>query len=153
MHVLPVRIGNVWLAVDTTHVEQALGQRDWLRLPAAPAGWPGVLPWQGRAVAVLDLALRMGLLPLQPGAQRRRTLIVRAADCLLAVPVDEIHEAQPISEPAVRPLHATRQAFAQSEIVLKDTVMPLLDPVSLVHDALANARLQVAAAPSSRPLP
>lgn len=134
-----MRIHNVWLAIDTAHVEQILGEREWFKVPSAPLQWPGVLAWQGRAVAVLDLALVMGLPPLVPGAVRRRTLIAHTRDCLLAIPVDEVHEAQLIADSLVRPSHATRQAYASSEVSVNHTMMPLLDPLALVSEALASS--------------
>lgn len=136
MHVLPIRIHDLWLALDTVQVEQILGERNWLKVPSAPPQWPGVLAWQGRAVAVLDLALLLGMPPLQAGTVRRRTLIVKASDCLFALPVDEVHEAQFVSESLIQPLHATRQPHATSEVVIRETVMPLLDPGQLVGAVL-----------------
>lgn len=138
MHVLPIRIHDLWLALDTVQVEQILGERNWLKVPSAPPQWPGVLAWQGRAVAVLDLALLLGLPPLQAGAMRRRTLIVKTSDCLFALPVDEVHEAQLVSESSIRPLHATRQPYSTSEAVIRETVMPLLDPGQLVGEVLSH---------------
>lgn len=139
LHVLPIRIQDLWLALDTTQVEQILGERTWLKVPAAPPQWPGVLAWRGRAVAVLDLGLLLGLPPLQAGSARRRTLIVRARACLLALPVDEVHEAQIVGETLIRPRHATHHPHAQSEVVVRDTIMPLFDPAQLVAAALAQS--------------
>lgn len=138
MYVLPIRIHDFWLALDTVQVEQILGERNWLKVPSAPPQWPGVLAWQGRAVAVLDLAFLLGLPPLQAATMRRRTLIVKASDCLFALPVDEVHEAQSVGEGLIRPLHATRQPHATSEVVIRETVMPLLDPAQLVGEALSH---------------
>jgi chemotaxis signal transduction protein len=146
-----MRIHNVWLAIDTAHVEQILGEREWFKVPSAPAQWPGVLAWQGRAVAVLDLALVMGLAPLQPGTPRRRTLITQSRDCLLAIPVDEVHEAQLITEGLMRPSHATRQAYASSEVSVNHTMMPLLDPHALVSEALASSEAASAAPAAGGP--
>lgn len=153
MHVLPMRLQNLWLAVDTRHVEQILGERPWFKVPSAPAEWPGVLAWQGRAVAVLDLALLLELPPLQLGTVRRRTLIAKACDCLLAIPIDEVHEAQFIADSALRPAHATRQAYVSSEFLINDTLMPLFDPVSLVSAALARGETARAETKAPEPAP
>ena len=139
LHVLPIRLQDFWLALATAQVEQILGERSWLKVPSAPPQWPGVLAWQGRAVAVLDLALLLGLPPLPAGHMRRRTLIVKVRDCLLALPVDEVHEAQLVAESLIRPLRVTRQPYATSEVVLRDTVMPLFDPGQLVGEVLSRS--------------
>lgn len=139
LHVLPIRLQDVWLALATAQVEQILGERSWLKVPSASPQWPGVLAWQGRAVAVLDLALLLGLPPLPAGHMRRRTLIVKVRDCLLALPVDEVHEAQLVAESLIRPLRVTRQPYATSEVVLRDTVMPLFDPGQLVGEVLSRS--------------
>lgn len=139
MHVLPLRIQNLWLAIDTVYVEQILGGREWAKLPSAPPQWPGVLAWQGRAVAVLDLGHLLEITPLAAGTVRRRTLMARVKSCLLAIPVDEIYEAQVIDDSAPSPAHATRGRIASLEIALHDTVMPLLDLRRLVSEALAPA--------------
>jgi hypothetical protein len=69
---------------------------------------------------------------------RPRTLIAHSRDCLLAIPVDEVHEAQLVADGLVRPCHATRQAYATNEVAVNHTMMPLLDPMTLVGEALAH---------------
>ena len=139
MHILPFRIEEVWLAIDAGQVEQILGKREWTKVPAALAQWPGVLAWRGRAVAVLDLASLLEHPPLLSNRSRSRTLIAKACGSLLAIPVDEIREAQLVAEALLRPVHVTRQRYAAYELELGASVVPIIDAVALVTDGLAQA--------------
>ena len=139
VHIVPFRIGNVWLAIDAGKVDHILGKREWVQVPSAPTQWPGVLVWRGRAVAVLDLGVLLGMSSLSPSVSRHRTLIASALGSLLAIAVDEIREAQAVADSLLRPVHVTQHRYAAFELELDGQVMSLLDPVALVRDALAAA--------------
>jgi chemotaxis signal transduction protein len=141
VYILPIRVQRIWLAVDAGLVQQILGQRDWFKVPSAPAQWPGVIAWNGRAVAVLDLPLLLRFPPLQPGIASHRTLVAKARGCLLAIPVEEVREAAVIAEGLVRPIHATRPVYASHELELDDMVMPLLDVGLVVAETLERSNV------------
>jgi chemotaxis signal transduction protein len=131
---LPVRIGDVWLAIDALHAREILGRRPLVPLPGAPAGLPGVIAWQGRAIAVVDLgALTGACAPIRE--PRERTLVIQHGSVTFAVPVDGVREVQVASAAQLRPAHATRQRFAASEVELDKTPVPVLE-LSAVVDAI-----------------
>jgi chemotaxis signal transduction protein len=135
---IPAKIGPVWLALDALRVQEILGARAWVPIPHASPHVPGVLEWRGRAIAVFDL---FGLAEvgdsLQPGTQRARTLVIEARGCALAMPVDAVHEVQPLAPAALRPTHATRLRHSASEVDIFAGPVPLLDLDSLVDSLLS----------------
>jgi chemotaxis signal transduction protein len=93
--VLPVRIGDPWLSIDAGAVIEILGARPWFAIPSGSREMPGVLVWRGRAVPVVDLAAVLATgrpRPLDPA--RPRTVIVTVGGSTIAIPVDEVREAQ-----------------------------------------------------------
>jgi chemotaxis signal transduction protein len=138
VYLLPFRIETVWLAIDATHVAQILGQREWLPVPSAPALWPGVLAWHGRAVAVFDLGQVLRHPALSPGQSRRRTLICSAQGNWLAIMVDEIREAQVVAETLCRPSQVSQHRYASHEYEADDLILPIVDPVAIVREAISS---------------
>jgi len=131
---LPIRVGEVWMAIDALHAREILGRRPFVALPGASAGLPGVIAWQGRAVAVVDLGALTGVCPpLQE--PRERTIVIQHGPVTFAVPVDAVREVQVAADAQVRPAHATRQRFAATEVELDRAPVPVLD-VSAVVEAI-----------------
>jgi chemotaxis signal transduction protein len=129
--VLPIRIGDVWMAIDALPAREILGRRPFVALPGASAGLPGVIAWQGRAVAVVDLgALTGACSPLRE--PRERTIVIQHGPMTFAVPVDGVREVQVVADEQVRPAHATRQRFAATEVELEKTPISVLDLSALV---------------------
>lgn len=124
LHVLPVTIGGGWIALAATSVWEVMGAASVTAVPGGTSGLVGVLPWRGRAVAVLDLAVFVGGERLE--RSRARTVIVGTGDETVALPVDRVREVRVADE--VRPAHAARLPFATREVELDELVMPLFAP-------------------------
>jgi chemotaxis signal transduction protein len=136
---LPLQLGDVWLAVHASHVQEILGSRTWIAIPGAPSHLPGVLAWRGRAVAVLDLGTLSGIAtPLTPGASRDRTVVVTVGTNTMAIPVNGVHEVQEVDDEKIRPAHATKQRFSTLEAELQGLLVPILDMPQVVQ-AVAGA--------------
>jgi len=105
-------------------------------LPFAAPRTPGVLSWRGRAVAVLDLGeLLPGGEPLRAGTTRARTLVVEAATCTLAIPVDVVREVHEVGPHQLRPA-GDGARHCTEEVSLLEGVMPVLDLASIVDSVL-----------------
>jgi chemotaxis signal transduction protein len=92
-HVLPVQIDAAWLGVDASAVEEILQMSSGLPLPGTRPEIPGVLPWRGRAVAVLDMAgLSAGTSRLTFETSRTRVVVARAGEHTVALPVHGVRE-------------------------------------------------------------
>lgn len=139
-HVVPIRIRMTWLALDAACVEQILGQTSWMRVPAAPQEWPGVMAWRGRAVAVLDLGLFCeDHTPVSSLPVANRHVIARAHSCCIAIPVDEVRESRLVDPDSVRPSQVTRQRYSQREVELDGQIFAVFDLDALVRETLAGA--------------
>jgi len=132
--VMPCRVSGVWLALRAHDVVEVTGAMVWARLPRARPELPGVLPWRGRAVAVLDLStLIPEIAPLDPAAPRPRNAICALDGCTVAVPVEAVREARACSGDRITPARGARAAYAASEVRLDEGVAPVLDLGALVE--------------------
>lgn len=134
--IIPAMTGSAWFALDALAVQEVIGERPWVVLPFAAHRTPGVLSWRGRAVAVLDLAeLLPGGEPLRAGCTRPRTLVVEAATCTLAIPVDVVREVHEVGPHQIRPAGEGARHCTE-EVSLLEGVMPVLDLASIVENVL-----------------
>lgn len=137
--VLPVQLGGTWVALDPTHVQEVLGPRRWVALPDAPAHVPGVIPWRGRAIALLDLAALLGMAaPLKPGTLPARTLVATIEDTTFGIPAERAREVTAVA--GLEEAHATQARMAHSQVTVAGLVMPM---VSLPLAFAAVARPEV----------
>lgn len=124
--VMPVQLSTVWVAVEVAHLQEVRGVLPWVALPGAPPHLPGVIPWRGRAIAVLDLGGLLGIAPpVQPGDPRSRTLIAQVDATAFAIPVDMVREVHTVA--AVEEGHATQVRLSRGQVVIDGVVMPVVD--------------------------
>ena len=103
--IIPAMTGSAWFALDALAVQEASsGSARGSCCPSRRCERPACSPGGGRAVAVLDLArLLPGGEPLRAGFPRPRTLVVEAATCTLAIPVDVVREVHEVGPHQLRP--------------------------------------------------
>ena len=136
LDVMPVQLSKVWVAIGAMHVQEVRGPLPWVALPGAPAHLPGVVPWRGRAIAVLDLGGLLGVAPpVQAGEPRPRTLIAQVDATAFAIPADTVREVHAVAE--VQEGHATQVRLAHGQVVIGGQVMPVVD---LAHAIAAITR-------------
>ncbi len=139
---LPVCVQNSWYALDAPLVVEVLGKRSWVPIPGASARSPGVISWQGRAIALVDLA---GLAdqPADPSVTRERTVVIRLGPATFAVPADVVREVHDVEEEALRPPRLLGKRFSSAEVELEGRLIPVLDVAELVreisHESQAGA--------------
>lgn len=134
--VLPLVLGDVWVAIDPGIVVEVLGTRTWMRVPGSPRQLPGILAWRSRAIAVLDLRDVLGV-PGSANTPPPRTVIARADDCTFAFFVDVAREARTVDASAVTTPHAVGGRFVTHELALDGRVMPIVDVAAMIG-AVAN---------------
>jgi purine-binding chemotaxis protein CheW len=133
LHVLPVRVEDVWIALEAAGVEEILGATRWVPLPGAIPAVPGVVPWRGQAIALVDIALLVGIAPpLAEGEVRARVLVAQSDGMRFAIPVDEVREVHHVPPDAVGPARATKVRLARAEIDLDGRLMPVVDLVAAI---------------------
>lgn len=135
--VLPLQLGDVWIAIDPTCVQEVLGTRTWMRVPGASAHLPGVLAWRGRAIAVLDLSSVLGI-TMRAGSPPR-TVIARIADCTFGFFVETAREARTVDASALSTPHAVTGEFVQHQLTLDGRVMPVVDLAGVIESVSRGA--------------
>jgi chemotaxis signal transduction protein len=138
VEIMPVRIRGVWLALPAAAVQEVVGQQRFIPVPNALQAIPGVLAWRGRAIALVDLVLLTGLGEPSDGEPAARHVVIRSADCTMALPVEAVREVQSVPDEHVRPQTATQMRFSSREVELEGAPMPMLDLAELIG-ALAKA--------------
>jgi chemotaxis signal transduction protein len=127
------------MLLDSNPIEEILGALPWLSLPHARAAVPGVLTWRARAVPVVDLAAFVpSLTVLEPSRPRLRTLIVRAGEGRLALPIDGASEVKKVSVETIRPKHVIACELADAEAELETTVMMVVEWEAVVQRLFAR---------------
>jgi chemotaxis signal transduction protein len=139
---LPARLGASWLLFDGAVVREVLGPVPWVPLPGGPSGFPGVLAWAGRAIAVCDLAslLDAGGTPLERGQKRARTLIMALGTDLVALPVDGAREAFSPEGTKRGGADAGHQAYVSELLEVEGTWMARIDIARLLEDVRRGSR-------------
>jgi chemotaxis signal transduction protein len=140
--VLPVQIGDIWIAIDPRCVQEVLGSRTWMRIPGASPFLPGVLGWRSRAIAVLELREVLGL-SSRSQSQPPRTVVARIADCTFAFFVEVAREARTVDAGALSAPHAVTGKFVTHQLTLDGRMMPLID-LTAVIETVAGASVESA---------
>lgn len=124
--IMRVDIGDTAVVVDATTICEVLGRTSITSIPG-PTGLIGIIPWGGRALAVLDIAPFIGA---TSDIERPRTLVVTLDDAIVAVPIDRVYEPRPAS--TIRSAHAMRTAFVHREVEIDGMALPVFDIASLL---------------------
>lgn len=123
--VMPVQLSTVWVAVGVRYLQEVRGALSWVALPGAPVHLPGVVPWRGRAIAVLDLGGLLGVAaPVQAGEPRPRMLIAQVDEIAFAIPADMVRE---VHTAVVEDGHATQIRLAHGQVQIDGQIMPVVD--------------------------
>jgi chemotaxis signal transduction protein len=138
---IPLQVQQVWLALEASSVREVLGERAWVRVRPMIREIPGVIPWQGRAIALLDLgSLFEGMRPLLPDERRCRTLVANVDDRTVAIPVDAVMEVVEVDESHVRPRQLTRLGHCAQEVELGGIPMPLFNLGEALQAILSSSK-------------
>lgn len=131
---LPLKLDEVWVAVEARYVREILGPRPWVPIPGASDKLPGVLAWKGRAVAVVDLGALTGYCaPLGLEGHRERTVMLEVGPVTFAVLANAVREVHTVSDQDVRTAHLARQKLGGQEVELFQVPVPILDLDSVVR--------------------
>ena len=135
--VLPVRVGDTWVAVPATAAEEILGWETPMLLPRAPRWVPGLVPVRGAALPLFHLPPFLGL-PDPADAQPHRIVVVRAAGLRVGIVATKVMgvrtpEASEVQESSIAVGQLDRYAVA--ELHGDGGVVCVLDLPRLLRDA------------------
>lgn len=137
---IPFHVEQISMTVFAAHVREVLGQRAWVPVPSTMPHIPGVIAWQGRAIALFDLGtLGGGMRPLNRDQRRHRTLVVQVEGATLALPVDAVLEVEEVASERIRSSQVTTLKHCAKEVELRGTPMPLLNLSDAMRLALSAA--------------
>lgn len=143
MTILPVRAGDVRLALPLESVVTVLPQLETSPIPLGPSYLRESILYDGRPVFVLDLPNRLGFEHDQP-LEDRKLIIVRHEQLLLAVSVDDVSDPEELGAQDLVPAQTLGGAqlglLAQALVGVATTANGQL-PVLAVQ-ALLSRRLQ-----------
>lgn len=141
---LPIELAGAPLLVDARAVREVLGHREVVRVPHATLELPGVFPWKGLAIPLIDVGRAMGL-PREGAKDQggRRTVIVGVDEELAGLSADDVREVVTLEEGAVRPVHAAPRPFAQGEVDWGGRVATVLDLRALFASTFARSSREV----------
>ncbi|HEX2224531.1 MAG TPA: chemotaxis protein CheW [Thermoanaerobaculia bacterium] len=145
-------------ALPVTRVEEVLRIGAITRVPHAPAPIRGITNLRGRVLAVVDLRVRLGLPPAEPGPQSR-ILVVSSRDRSIGLLVDAARQVVRILPSAVQAAPSdvlTEQSdfltgvyhHAEELVILLD-----VDQVLWIPDSLMPPRPSLEGSPENGPTP
>lgn len=124
--------------VHARMVQEILGERVWIPIPGACKEIPGVVQWNRRAVAMLDLGRVVAdLRPLEPGESRPRMLMLRVNESNLALPTDAVSAILDVDAANIRPRTVSDFSLSRNEVLLNEEVIPLLERKPLTECLMA----------------
>ena len=140
--VLFVSVGKIELGLPLASVRNVLHQTATQALPLGPSYLMEMIELHGEAVAVLDLARRLGVEHLQPVIERKLVVVEREG-ARIALCVDEVRDPEELSATDITPreLLGGSQHGALQEALLGVAKtgrgpLPLIDPRALVSREL-----------------
>ncbi len=92
--IVPVRAGSAWLGIDASRVVEVLPHRPWAPIVGISPLVLGIIPWRGRAIAVVDTSAWANA--ASQGGSFNRLLVVAWADFVVALGADAVHEVQQV---------------------------------------------------------
>jgi chemotaxis signal transduction protein len=132
-------LNEVRLALDARRVIEVIGKAPWVPIPGAPRHLPGVVAWKGRAIAVVDLGVMLGVsAALSPDEPPPRTVVAQTHAGTLALPVDSVREAEEVGEYRLEPVEISFERFVSGQVDIHGNSVSVLDLQAIVA-ALTNS--------------
>ncbi len=129
-------VDGLYFGVDVQLVQEIIRYQEMTRVPLAPPVVRGLINLRGQIVTALDLRHRLGMKP-RPDGQLPLNVIVRTADGVVSLLVDEIGDVQEVAEAAFETPPATLTGQARSLIQgafkLRDRLLLILNTERAVN--------------------
>lgn len=100
---LPVRLGAEWFGVPRSGVSEVLRVPPLVRVPGAARHIAGIINLRGEILTVIALRVLLGLTDV-PDGTGARLVVVKGADRISALLVDEVQALRALSEQVIEPV-------------------------------------------------
>lgn len=123
-------LGDLFMGVEVRHVQEVLRYQKMTRVPLAATVVEGLINLRGQIVTAIDLRRRIGLMDRAAG-QLPMNVVVRDADGIVSLLVDEIGDVLEVEENEIQPPPSTVRGVAhdliQGVFKLESRLLLLLD--------------------------
>jgi purine-binding chemotaxis protein CheW len=102
VELISFRVGEQEFCVDIMGVREIRGWAPATPLPQTPPYMRGVMNLRGAVLPIMDLAVRLGLPPIQP-SDRSVIIVVRSGERLFGLLVDAVSDILTIGPDAIQP--------------------------------------------------
>ncbi len=121
VHYIPFLLGSETFLVDAKLVREILGRKECTHVPHATATVLGVFPWNGCAVAMLELTRLLNIDARDNHSESgQRTLLIQWEEDVYGFRADAVQEPITLDAERLKPVHATDARFATAEVEWSD---------------------------------
>ncbi len=103
--VVTFRVGAQWFGVGVLHVQEVISHQRVARVPLAGPAIAGLLNLRGQIVTAIDMHQKLEI--LRKSSESLMNVVVRDADELFALVVDEVGDVAVVAPGALEPLPAS----------------------------------------------
>lgn len=116
-HYIPFLLSGETFLVGARLVKEILGRKECTLVPHATAAVTGVFPWNGCAVAMIELPRLLSIDTQRDGADvGQRTLLLQWEQDVYGIRADAVQEPVKIDPERLKPVHAADSRFTQAEV-------------------------------------
>lgn len=124
------RLDGAFFGIDILQVQEIIRRLSFTRIPLAPPLIEGLVNLRGQIVTAIDMRLRLGL-PPRPADKEPTHVVVRTADGVASLLVDEIGDMMELSEDAFETppdtIHGTARDLITGVYKLEHGLLLVLD--------------------------
>ncbi len=123
-------LNKLFFGVEVEKVQEVIRYQEMTRVPLGPGVIEGLINLRGQIVTALDLRRRLEMPPREAGRQPMN-VVVRAADGVVSLLVDEIGDVMEVEEKGFEKVPETLRGVARELVrgtyTLKDKLLLVLD--------------------------
>lgn len=134
-HYIPFLLSGETFLVDARLVKEILGRKECTLVPHATAAVTGVFPWNGCAVAMVELPRLLSIdTPHDSADAGQRTLLIQWEQDVYGIRADAVQEPVQLESERLKPVHAADARFTQAEVEWSEgSVARVLDVHEIIH--------------------
>lgn len=136
---LVLQVGDETFAIEVEKAREVIRVPKLSWVPGAHESMKGVINFRGTIIAILDLALLLGL-PAGDAGDRERIIILESAGSMVGLLVDAVNEVTAVPtaqlEATMQALDENQRSLVTSQVTIRERIVGILD----IDQVVANAR-------------